>query len=554
VAIGDRVRRIPSAVWATTVLFVVVLSAWTVALPIFHAPDEPQHVDLIGALAADPSYPDYDGRVMGITVRRLSSDYLNAGSGPRSPELGGTDPPALAEVAGLGMPGSNDPRPGALPNQMPQHPPLYYEAMAAALRVERAAAPGPGTPSLAREVALLRLLNVALLASLPLAAWTLVRRLGGTDRAGVAAGVALLAVPQFAHIGASVNNDNLLVVAGAWLAVVLAQVMTGDQADPAFTGGGPRRRLLASVRFGLVVGLVLTVGLLTKAFAFLFIPWVIAAYALAARRSRRVRDAAAGLAAAGLVAVLGAGWFWAGNLSRHGTVAPTIFDERAPHRPPGLAVDSFGWLRRFGAWFTYRFWGWFGLYSARVPWLLVVVATLLLALALALAFLPRSRRATKVAGVPRQGRTLDVHEPGDRPVLGVMLLPVALVGGYTLVHAYGVYVNTSWSSFIQGRYLFSTIVPLMAVAAMGLSRLGRGYGPRTVLVLAGVAQVFALGTILHAVWGGPGTDLVGEARTLVQWSAWPGEVVAVALVVAALLAAASAAWIWRASDPLTDPA
>ena len=61
---------------------------------------------------------------------------------------------------------------------MPQHPPLYYEAMAGVLRVERWLLPGDDLPPLDREIGLLRLANVLLLVPLPLLAWAIVRRLG----------------------------------------------------------------------------------------------------------------------------------------------------------------------------------------------------------------------------------------------------------------------------------------------------------------------------------------------------------------------------------------
>ena len=59
-------------------------------------------------------------------------------------------------------------------NQMPQHPPLYYQAMATVLRAERAVGGGPASTD--RELALLRLVNAALLAPLPLLAWWAARR------------------------------------------------------------------------------------------------------------------------------------------------------------------------------------------------------------------------------------------------------------------------------------------------------------------------------------------------------------------------------------------
>jgi small subunit ribosomal protein S36 len=136
--------------------------------------------------------------------------------------------------------------------------------MATVLRVERAIAGGPASTD--RELALLRLANAAVVAPLPLLAWWAARRFGHDHRTGVVAAISLLAVPMLTHIGSTLNNDNLLTLLGAVLVALLAGVLRGDR----------------SVRTAVLVGAVVALALLTKAFAAVFPPIVALAYLVGA--------------------------------------------------------------------------------------------------------------------------------------------------------------------------------------------------------------------------------------------------------------------------------
>src|SRR3546814_3940018 len=86
---------------------------------------------------------------------------------------------------------------------MPQHPPLYYEATAALLRV----LDGDGTAPLDRAVWQLRVLNALVMATLPLLAADIARRFTTSVPVLLAAAAGVLAIPQLTHIGATVSND-----------------------------------------------------------------------------------------------------------------------------------------------------------------------------------------------------------------------------------------------------------------------------------------------------------------------------------------------------------
>ena len=113
--------RVPRPVVAVTVLFGLVLSIWSVAVPHYRAPDEPAHVDLILYLAEGNPYPDFDGRFFGKAVglaedrylidagepwpRFAADDVAPRGSRPDVTDLGGTAPdpvrgPSMAAPVG----------------------------------------------------------------------------------------------------------------------------------------------------------------------------------------------------------------------------------------------------------------------------------------------------------------------------------------------------------------------------------------------------------------------------------------------------------------------
>ena len=210
---GRATRRIPRKVWVAAALFVGLLLGWSVLSPVARPPDEGPHVDVVMHLASGGDYPEFDERHPSAAVVRLAiahapglgGKWLTSDNAPPKDRR-----PTLAEAGGG--------QPAASINQIPQPPPLYYWSMGAALRVQRWVTPG-GDAALDREWNVLRLFNVALLAPLPVIAWAAARRLGVGARAAETAAFLPLAIPQLCHIGASVNNDNLLVLTAGLVSV-----------------------------------------------------------------------------------------------------------------------------------------------------------------------------------------------------------------------------------------------------------------------------------------------------------------------------------------------
>jgi hypothetical protein len=521
-----RLPRPPAAVWFATALFGSVAALWTVAVPPMRAPDEPAHVDLILYLAEGQGYPGYDDRFFGESLELDTKRYLvdsrfhwptfdaseavPRGERPDVADLGGTAPDEEARPPNLARP--DFPR---AYNQMPQHPPLYYEAMAALLRVERWLLPGSELPSLDQELGLLRLANVGLVLPLPLLAWAGVRRIGGGNRAGIVAALLPLGMPQLLHIVASVNNDNLLILLGGVLAVLLAGVARG----------------LRAWRTDVAVAVVLGLAFLTKAFAVMFVPGVVVAYGLCAWTTGRRRATAGGLARVGVVSAVLGGWWWIGNLVREGQVAPTTetLTRTESDRPPEFHADMIRFAWTFSGRMIARTWAWIGFRNPKfelpVPVVMLVLAVVLVA---SLVALSRSREGRSPEGGPR------------RADIAFAWLALALLLSFVVRRAWGLYETTGLYAFIQGRYLFSALVGPMAVVAIGLVAIFRRRAVAVTLAATLTLQGWVLLEVVHGSWSGPG--MFGPLRGMLAWSPWPPTLV----IATGLLATAAAVGTIRA--------
>jgi small subunit ribosomal protein S36 len=507
---------VPAVVLAATFTFGALAAVWSAVAPLGEAPDEPAHLGLVLDLAAGHGYPAYDGLSGYVATNRLCSTFAAATRAcPRAGEV-----PTATSIRR--HPEADAPNKGSRPawddegggaavgrlNQMPQHPPLYYEAMATVLKAERWVHGGPW--SLDRELALLRLVNVLLVMPLPALAWWAARRAGLDDVTAVTAAFAVFLLPMLTHIGSTLNNDNLLTLCGAVLVALLAGVLRGDR----------------SWRTAAAIGVVTGIALLTKAFAIVFPPLIVVAYLMGLAEGRAtddrpprslarfLRPLAVPALVAGATTFVLAAWWYIDVRVHTGRFAPTTEDDRLTTalRPPGFHASVVSFIGRYARDMVQRFWGSFGWYSVRFStgfaWALTVALVAVVAVAL-------------VAGA-RSGP--------DRRVLVGLLLPVIALKLFVMQHAWTLYVRTSKFQFIQGRYLFGGVVGLAVVVAVGLVRaLGRRASVAP-LVVGGVAvalQGWALHRCLQDWWGGHGVGPSGERTALVAWSGWPGEVVGV---------------------------
>lgn len=495
--------------WLLTALFSVTLGLWTTLSPIDVPNDETAHADLSFHLAEGEPWPEYDGRDLGTAVRTATVIHRPPDK-PRTPERA----PDRSERLTFEGAGGDAESTWVQANQMTQHGPLYYQLMGRGLRIVRAVTP---EMSLDREWHVLRFFNVALVTPLPVLAWATTRRIGGSPSAAIAAAAFPLAIPQLTHIGAAINNDNLLVLLGGVLAVLLAGVVRGDD----------RRRTAVAV--GVVIGL----ALLTKAFALALAGWVAIAYASSAwRRRDRLRSHVLGLVLAGTVAMLVGGWWWVRNLVRVGELAPTVestvYTTRL--RPPGFSPDPLWWAGRFVVWMVERFWGVFGwiLYpqgsDARpISAAAIVLATAVAVVALVAAFAPRRWRVgiraladVRASGAPSRSGDAGVSRASLLAFGSVLPLLVLLVAS----RAWDLYTTTGGAFFIHGRYLFAGIAALAVAIGVGLGRLLGRAAPLAMLAGALVMQLEGIRVALDSWWSGSGTSVHYSLAGMRAWNPW----------------------------------
>ena len=507
----SRDARLRPALAAITLANLGLLVTWSLVVPTFRAPDEHVHHDLLRHLTTTWEYPDYDGLdVSRRTLRGLSASPAFPAHAGAVPADSATHRPDRSSWSDLGPNVRNGP-----PNQMPQHPPLYYEAAAVALRV----LDGDDRAPLDRVVWQLRLLNVLAMAPLPLVAASIARRFTGSAPVVVSAAAGMLAIPQLTHIGATVSNDPPMIVLGSLALAGAARLATGD------------RRWATAVATGVLAGL----ALFTKGFAMPIVPAVALACLLPlARRSRTDADADADaqrdeevpgradreragpiLGRAAVVASLAlvcGGWWWIRNAVVYGTPQPGV---RLRDRVPGVELDVLQFAGDFGDRLVSSFWGNVGWFEARIP---VGVSAVLSVIVLAAA----------IAGCWRSWPR------------AVLLAPTVAATAMVLSAGWGAYKKTGVSYATQGRYLFTGAVGLMALAALGLARLARRRPwaqAAGTLVVALALQGAALWISVGHYWAGDG--LVERLRAMAAFAPVPGAVTASCLA-AALVAALAA--------------
>ncbi len=542
---GQRLR-----LFAVGALGLALFTLWSFLAPLAEPPDEVQHVDMTYYLAGGASYPDYDERVIGAgasslvfshlilltgrdgeivadyrTVETASPERLN----PTYAEAGGSEPDAAIQkgVAGV-MAGFTD---ALLLNQMPQHPPLYYLGSATALQASRHL-PGGSDRSMHTEVHLLRLLNAAMMAAVPVIAWFAARRLGTSEATALTASLLVLCVPQFTHVGAAVNNDNLFNLLAALLALPLVAVVRGDL----------RKRTAAAI--GVLTGL----AFLTKAFALVLPPWIALCYLLAVRRRpERRRQGIVSLGLVSVIVAISSGWWWVRNLIRHGTPAPSIHSTNPANIPAplGFEPDIVSFVRRFVALLTERSWVDFS-YLHSLPIGIVIVATASVATLLVAPFVRRPPQPDRPSH-HREPRRLELATLGS--VVGLLLV-------FVFVRAWFLYVETGREYFIQGRYLFGAIVPLAVIAAVGANRLLNRWSPLVALGAVVAMQGAGIHLAIERLWGTPDASLRSSWDAMVAWNPWPIPLVSITALAVVILCGICAFLLTkqiRASDPV-EPA
>lgn len=471
-----HLRSLARPLAALLVLHLALLLTWSVMVPTFRGADEHVHHDLLRRLTETWRYPAYDG----LDVSRRTLDAL--GTSPAFPAHAGAVP-ADAATHRADRPGWADLGPdirNGPANQMPQHPPLYYETAAAALR----ALDGDGRAPLDLAVWQLRLLSVLAMAPLPLLAADIARRFTRAVPVVLAAAAAVIAVPQLTHVGATVSNDPLMTLLGSVTLAGAARLATGD------------RRWATTVATGVAAGL----ALLTKGFAVPLVPAVaLAALLPLARRRPGVLGRAAVVAALALVF---GGWWWIRNVVVYGTPQPGV---GLRERVPNVDLDLVHFAREFSERLISSFWGYFGWREAHLPIGVSIAMTVLVVVSV-------------VAASWRSWSRI------------VLLLPTLVGAAMVLSSGWAAYKKTGVSYATQGRYLFAGIAGLAVLVSLGVARLARGrsaWQPAATLTVALALQATGLWVCLQRYWAGSGIERV---RAMVRFAPLPGPATAGILV------------------------
>ena len=509
-ATSRRQRRIPLVVWAVTAVHVGLLLTCSLLYPPFTGFDETQHVDAVLSIRYGDGWPAPQERELSVGVVRAATP--NSQAAVRLPFSDDPVPPrderpSLVSL-GVEQPSTDQP----LPNQITQHPPLYYATAAAVL----AAVPGDEGMSYDRVVAVLRLVSVLLMAPLPVLAFATARVLRAGSLTASTAALLTLAVPQLQRVGSSVNNDAAYTLAFSCTVVLLARVATGDL----------RRRTV------LLTGVTVGLALLTKGFA-LALPLALGvAFLVGGVRHGRSRWWLQALLCETVAFVVG-GWWWLRNLVVYGTLQPSGwppeyrqllgFRPRLPGQPAPLGHFVDGSYELLST----RFFGGLGInYVGPATFPTWAVNTLVVVSLLAVVAAVVGARGSRAA------------------LLSAVVLPFLLT---TAIVVYGIWTGYSYSLNFpgaQGRYLFGPLSAMAAAVALGLAvvaRRGRRLLPGAAALLAVVLQTVGLRYVLRRSWwpldDTPRPQAAREVLgAVVNWSPWP-TAVTLAVLVGTVLAA-----------------
>jgi len=469
----------PRALWALTALHIGLLLAYSVLVPALRGPDEHLHVDRVRQLApGELGAAAGGGRTAvspGVLAARRWSPAYQVGSAPvaAGDAVAPTERPTFSGL-------DADPAP-AEANPLAGQPPLAHLVGAATLVVTGLAPGGPW--SFDRTVALLRLIEVAAVAALPVLAWATARRLGCPPRAALTAAALVLAVPQLTHAGATFGSDGLLVALGGVLFLLGARILTGD----------------ASTRTAVLAGAGLGAALLTGGLAVVFVPWLAGAYALAPAAAGDGGRKRRNLAVAGAVAVAAGGWWWLRQLVVAGHL-PIGLD--ATLVAPGGTGGPLALPRALATLVT-SYWGGFGWLEISLGAGVVTAATVITVGAVGVAYW--------------RGRI-----PAVRRRLALLALPTAALATAVAAGSAVLAVTGSDAFAFQGRFLLPGLVGLAVVVAVGLDQLRPRPVPALPLLALFAAlamQALAVAALAQRFWAGPSAG--DQLRAVLAFSPWP---------------------------------
>jgi 4-amino-4-deoxy-L-arabinose transferase-like glycosyltransferase len=522
-------RGFPLVVWLLVGLQTTLMLCFTVLYPPFQAPDEVPHIDYVLAHRHGEWFDGVGERRLQLGVLKAFNSVPQTQSGTH---VGGQAPTPRSTRKSFDALGSG-PSDSLFPNQMVQHPPLYYGLAAGFSYL----LPGFSHHRFDVQVFWLRLFSVLLMAPVPLLIYAAARRATRNTTIALVAAIIPLSIPTYLRAGASVTNDSLLTVLTVAMAALLVRVAWGDRTR----------------RTAVLLGLVWGCALLTKGFALALPPAIVLAYLVGANGSLRARLRASwtGIVTSGAIGFALGGWWWIRNLVVYGQVQPNGFANLPDSvrqqgfgrdRPHGSELDFFNnFFRLLGQ----RVWGSLGLTDLpSLPHSLLFTAAALLVVSLVVAVL---------AGLPRLRTRVEL--PGWTVGRAVsLILPTLLTLVVIYLNARSNYMQNHPLGGVQSRYFIPNLLGLAICAAVALY-LAAGRWRRWLPVAALLATLlFILASVYEVIsveMSSAGPDRVRRlkdaVRFVVGWAPFPPAVTAMMLAVTVGLAATTVVVLMRAT-------
>ena len=425
-----------------TLAFVVTGAAFAIIAPLFQAPDEPPHVDMVRHYAEHPfTLADKDLQIRNGVQEAVDQTGIDQGgtidwASPRIPAERPTypsfdDQPNAGAAATSCPVGTRGPDGWtSCQNYHYGHPPTFYELMA----IPDRALHGLGFPT---EVLVLRLLCLLLVAPIVPLTYYAARQVWPSSTVlplGATTLVALFA-PLAAAAGA-VNNDSMMLLCAGLYVAACARLLRRPSPGAA-----------------IAVGLATGAGLLIKS-NFQALAGAGGLVVLVALTAIPRREWLRTIVGFGVPTIVGSA-FWLSNLVRFHTIGQPG-GEILRARTPGTHSDAtfVGYSSRHVWDVVGRFWGLYGQSAVETPafWrdALSWCAALLLV-------------AGVVAYVVRRG--VDVRAPAaSLRMWALALVPAVLLGG-VLLSSFQVYAKNGQVRGLLGRYLYAGL-PVFAIAAV----------------------------------------------------------------------------------------
>lgn len=407
---------------------------WATTMPYFSGPDEIAHYNSTARLARGGGWPlPYEAPILGSSFNASDeSGRVDSRTGHRQA------PTTIGDRAFFIDPGD---RVDARQDQMVQHPPGAYVVPAALVKLA-------GVARLRWDVAmvLMRLVSGIVFSScLPFTIGS-VTRLTGDQKIGILGGTAIVGIPFFTTMGGYVSNDPLLITATTAAAYGAVRLVT----DPNHPGWMP-----------IATGAALGIALLSKGYALLATPAIVALVLLAVRRrppedrGPLIRNSLIGATAA---IALG-GWWWIRNLVVLGRLQPSRLERFGRNDPTHDDYHLLEFLRGAANRLQATFWGRGARQGLAYPGILTWAATILL-IAIVVIALVRGRHRLET----------------------LLLLAIPILLGTTItINAHRIYrvvhITSGGIRGVQGRYLFAGIVAFAVCSGWAMVVGRRVLGP-----------------------------------------------------------------------------